>query len=161
MTVNAVSKPVLAAVSDRRSQVVKPFLLSGVDLMEVARFEREAARRGDSVVEELFSAGELAWCRHRRRAAEGYAMAYAAKEALFKALGTGKVGRMAWQDVAVAWPAGSAQPAMTLSGETAVVAAELGAAGFHVSLACTRQLAVAWVTVTGTDTRRESVGSSQ
>ena len=88
-------------------------------------------------------------------------MAYAAKEALFKALGTGKVGRMAWHDVAIAWPADSAQPTLTLAGETAAVAADMGAAGFHVSLACTRELAVAWVTVTGTDTRRESVGSSQ
>ena len=71
----------------------------GVDLIEVARFEREVDRRGQSLAEELFSAGELAWCRRRRRAAEGYAMAWAAKEALFKALGTGKVGRMAWHDV--------------------------------------------------------------
>ena len=75
---------------------VPVILGSGVDLMEVARFEREVARRGEGLVEELFSAGELAWCRRRRRPAEGYAMAYAAKEALFKALGTGKVGRMAW-----------------------------------------------------------------
>jgi holo-[acyl-carrier protein] synthase len=126
---------------------------SGIDLMEVARFEREVARRGGSLVEELFSAGELAWCRRRRRAAEGYAMAYAAKEALFKALGTGKVGRMAWHDIEIAWPADSAQPAMALSGETAVVAADMGAAGFHVSLACTRELAVGWVVVTGFGTR--------
>ena len=49
-------------------------------------------------------------------------MAYAAKEALFKALGTGKVGRMAWSDIEVAWPDGSARPTMTLAGETAAVA---------------------------------------
>ena len=79
---------------------------SGVDLIEVARFEREAARRGQSLIEELFSAPELAWCRRRRRPAEGYAMGDAAKEALYKALGTGKVGRMAWSDVEIAWPRG-------------------------------------------------------
>ena len=122
---------------------------SGIDLMEVARFEREVARRGDSLVEELFSAGELAWCRRGRRAAEGYAMAYAAKEALFKALGTGKVGRMAWHDVAIAWPAGAAQPTMTLSGETAVVAGQLAAADIHCAVTATREHAVAWVVVAG------------
>jgi len=131
----------------------------GVDLMEVARFEREVARRGDGLVEELFSPSELAWCRRRRRAAEGYAMAYAAKEALFKALGTGKVGRMAWSDIELAWPAGHARASMTLTGEAAVVADSLGVAGVHVSMACTRTLAVAWVVVA--DRRRESVVSSQ
>ena len=110
----------------------------GVDLMEVARFEREVARRGDGLTEELFSPSELAWCRRRRRAAEGYAMAYAAKEALFKALGTGKVGRMAWSDIEIAWPAGARQAPMTLAGETAAVAADDGVTGVHVSLACTK-----------------------
>ncbi|MFO7693897.1 MAG: holo-ACP synthase [Vicinamibacterales bacterium] len=122
---------------------------SGVDLMEVARFDREVARRGQSLVEELFSAGELAWCRRRRRAAEGYAMAYAAKEALFKALGTGKVGRMAWHDVAMGWPEGASQPAITLAGETAEVAAAMGVAGLHVAVTATREHAVAWVVVEG------------
>jgi holo-[acyl-carrier protein] synthase len=132
---------------------------SGVDLMEVARFEREVTRRGDGLVEELFSASELAWCRRRRRAAEGYAMAYAAKEALFKALGTGKVGRMAWHDVDVAWPEGASQPTMALAGESAVVAAAMGVSAVHLATALTKTLAVAWVVVA--DRRRESVVSSQ
>ena len=134
---------------------------SGVDLIEVARFEREAARRGQSLAEELFSAGELAWCRRRRRAAEGYAIAYAAKEALFKALGTGKVGRMAWQDIAVAWPEGAARPAMALASETAEVARQLGVTGVYCAVSHTCEYAVAWVVVTGVDRRRDSVVSSQ
>ena len=121
----------------------------GVDLMDVARFEQEVARRGDCLIDELFSATERAWCRRRRRAAEGYAMTYAAKEALFKALGTGKAGRMAWGDIEVAWPATGGRPTVALSGETAAVAEEMGVAELHASLACTRTLAVAWVVATG------------
>jgi holo-[acyl-carrier protein] synthase len=117
--------------------------------MEVARFEREVARRGDGLTQELFSASELAWCRRRRRAAEGYAMVYAAKEALFKALGTGKVGRMAWGDIEIAWPAGAARPTLTLSGETAKAAKGTGATGVHVTMTSTRKLGAAWVVVTG------------
>ncbi len=113
--------------------------------MEVARFEQEAASRGDSLIEELFSPAERAWCLSRRRPAEGHAMVYAAKEALFKALSTGKVGRMAWRDVEVVWPDGPARPVMTLSGETAAVAAEMGATGVHVAVTATREQAVAWV----------------
>jgi len=122
---------------------------SGVDLIEIDRFEREAARRGDALIEELFSERERAWCRRRRRPAEGHAMLYAAKEGLFKALGTGKVGRMAWHDVELAWPEGAAAPAMTLAGVTAEAAASMGVAGVHVAVAATRAHAVAWVVLEG------------
>ena len=121
---------------------------SGVDLMEVARFEQEVARRGGGPVDELFGPGELAWCRRRRRACEGYAMAYAAKEALFKALGTGKVGRMRWSDIAVAWPEGAVRPALTLSGETAAAAEKIGATRVLVTMTSTRDFGVAWVVLT-------------
>jgi len=121
----------------------------GVDLMEVARFEQEVRRRGDGLIAELFSAGEVAWCRRRRRAAEGYAMAYAAKEALFKALGTGKVGRMAWSDVEVAWPATGGRPTMTLAGETAAEAERRGVTAVHVALTSCREYGVAWVMAAG------------
>jgi holo-[acyl-carrier protein] synthase len=122
---------------------------SGVDLIDVGRFEREVARRGQALIEELFSEGERAWCRRRRRPAEGHAMLYAAKEALFKALGTGKVGRMAWHDVEVAWHGGTARPAMTLTGETAAVAEASRVAAVHVAVTTTREHAVAWVVLQG------------
>ena len=125
----------------------------GVDLADVARFEREVARRGDALIEELFSASERAWCRRRRRAAEGYAMDYAAKEAVFKALGTGKVGRMAWHDIDVAWPEGAAGPTVTLTGETAAVAEGMGVRAVRLAVATTREHAVGWVVLTGFETR--------
>lgn len=129
--------------------IVKPFLGCGVDLMAVGRFEREVASRGDSLIEELFGPAERAWCRRRRRPGEGYAMAYAAKEALFKALGTGKAGRMAWHDIEVAWADGGAGPVITLSGETALVAEEIGATRFHLAVATSREYGVAWVVLEG------------
>jgi holo-[acyl-carrier protein] synthase len=153
MTVPAVPKHGPAVGSDGRPNALTPFLSCGLDLMPIVRLEREVACRGDSLIEELFQPAELAWCRRRRRAAEGYALAYASKEALFKALGTGKAGRMAWHDVEVAWPDGSAQPAMMLAGETAAVAAAMGVSGVHLSLASTKALAVAWVMLTGFGTR--------
>ena len=121
----------------------------GVDLMEVARFEREVIRRGGNLMGELFRASELAWCRRLRRPAEGYAMGFAAKEALFKALGTGKVGRMAWSDVEIAWPEAAGRPVATLTGETAKAADSLGVTRVHLALARSRGYGVAWVVVTG------------
>lgn len=149
MSEGAGSRPVPAARGSRPARPPKPFLSCGIDLIEVARFEREIARRGDGLVEDLFGPGELAWCRRRRRASEAYAMAFAAKEALFKALGTGMTGRMRWGDIAMAWPGGARCPTMTLSGETAAVAAEMGVRGVHVAVTCTREHAAALVVVTG------------
>jgi holo-[acyl-carrier protein] synthase len=126
----------------------------GLDLMGIARFEREVARRGGGLIEELFSAAELAWCRRRRRPAEGYAMAYAAKEALFKALGTGKAGRMAWSDIEVEWSAGAARPTITLAGETGAAAGRTGVTAVHLTMAATREHAVAAVVLEGE--RREA-----
>jgi holo-[acyl-carrier protein] synthase len=119
----------------------------GVDLIEVARFERELSLRGTDLLDELFNPAELERCRARRRPEEGYAMGFAAKEACFKALGTGKIGAMAWRDIDVVQGASRAHPAVTLTGETAAVAASLGVAQVHLALTTTRERAVAWVIV--------------
>jgi holo-[acyl-carrier protein] synthase len=121
----------------------------GLDLMDVGRLEREVARRGGSLLGELFSPRELALCQSRRRPAEGYAMGYAAKEALFKALGTGKIGRMAWHDVEVSWEKTGSRAAMVLAGETARTASSMGVTAVRLALAATREQAVAWVITLG------------
>ena len=128
----------------------------GVDLMEVARFERDVSQRGTDLLDELFSPAELVRCRARRRPSEGYAMGFAAKEACFKALGTGKIGAMGWKDVEVVWAGGVVRPAITLAGETASVAASLGVARVHLALTCTREFGAAWVVATGRRCRTSS-----
>jgi holo-[acyl-carrier protein] synthase len=121
----------------------------GIDLIEVARFERELSLRGTDLLDDLFNPAELERCRARRRPEEGYAMGFAAKEACFKALGTGKIGAMTWRDIDVAQGASRAHPAVTLAGETAAVAASLGVTRVHLALTMTREQAVAWVIVSG------------
>jgi holo-[acyl-carrier protein] synthase len=76
-------------------------------------------------------------------------MVYAAKEALFKALGTGKTGRMAWSDIEIRGPGAEGRPEMTLSGETAAEAERTGVTGVHLALAGCRDYGVAWVVVSG------------
>jgi holo-[acyl-carrier protein] synthase len=96
----------------------------GVDLIEVGRIERELTRRGGDPFDDLFTPDELAWCRRRRRPAEGYALGFAAKEAIVKALGTGLAGSMAWTDMRIDWT--GARPAVALRGGTATVAEAMG-----------------------------------
>src|SRR5439155_6859329 len=84
------------------------------------------------------------YCRGQHRPWVHLAARFAAREAMFKALGTGLAGDMAFRDVAVVRdPAGG--PALTLSGTTARVLAREGFARSALSLAHTRSHAIAAV----------------
>ena len=125
---------------------------SGIDLIEVSRFEREASRRGTGLFEEAFTGAERAQWGTLTHPARGFAMGWAAKEACWKALGTGKIGGMAWHDIEVSWMPPS-HPAVTLRGETAAAAEQLGVTHIVLSLACTKSRAVAWALIQGSGTR--------
>jgi len=121
----------------------------GIDLIEVARFERERVRRGGDSFDEVLTPSEMGRSQSLRRPVRGYAAGFAAKEACFKALGTGKVGAMSWRDVEVGREEG--RDTVTLSGETAEVARGLGVDEIHLSLASTRAHVVAWVVTSRRD----------
>jgi holo-[acyl-carrier protein] synthase len=114
----------------------------------VARVEREASRPGLDLLDELFTPAERAAAASAHRPGRRYAAGYAVKEACFKALGTGKVGRMAWRDIEVTAPRGGAL-SVALSGETARVALEHGVGRVLATVSVTRDCAVAWVVAVG------------
>ena len=87
----------------------------GVDLVQVTRIERAVARHGDRFLARVFTAGEIAYCRDKSWAAAGFALRFAAKEAVSKALSTGWAGDFAWKDVEVTNDP-SGQPRVTLNG---------------------------------------------
>lgn len=74
---------------------------TGVDIVEVARFERFVAERNEALLDRLFTPAEREYCRPRRACAQHYAARFAAKEAFVKALGMGIREGIGWQDVEV------------------------------------------------------------
>ncbi len=116
----------------------------GLDLVDIARFERELSRHGEGLLLAVLTVSERTRAAALPRPASGAAVVFAAKEACLKALGTGLVGRMSWQDMSLAVDRGSV-PRLTLEGETARVAAGLGVTRIHTTLALTRNQAMAWV----------------
>lgn len=58
----------------------------GVDLVEIARI-RQALRR-PRFVKKIFSTREIAYCRRRKNFAQHFAVRFAAKEAVWKAIAT-------------------------------------------------------------------------
>lgn len=112
----------------------------GVDIVEIERM-REALARRPRMKERLFSEDERAYCEKRNKPEIHYAMRFAAKEAVLKALGTGFSG-MRFRDVEVVRD-DSGRPIPRLTGRAAAVAEAAGVVEMHLSLSFTHTNAVA------------------
>jgi holo-[acyl-carrier protein] synthase len=112
----------------------------GVDIVEIDRMKLALERR-PRLKERLFSAEEREYCDKRGRPEVHYALRFAAKEAVLKALGTGFAG-MKFTDVEVSREM-SGRPVPRLSGRAAERAEELGIVEMHLSLSFTHTTAVA------------------
>ena len=103
-------------------------VLTGLDIVDVDRFERLLARRGERLLLRLFTESE-----RRAARAESLAARFAAKEAVLKLLGTGLSAGMTWHDVEVeTGPRG--EPRVVLTGGAERRARELGLGPISVSL---------------------------
>jgi holo-[acyl-carrier protein] synthase len=112
----------------------------GVDIVEIERM-REAIERRPRIKERLFSEQERRYCDKRSKPEVHYALRFAAKEAVLKALGTGFSG-MRFTDVEVVREA-NGRPVPKLSGRAAEYAEQLGVVEMHLSLSFTHTTAVA------------------
>lgn len=73
----------------------------GTDIIEVLRIEK-AILRSPRFCEKIFTGKEQGYCNSRNNAKfESYAARYAAKEAFFKALGTGYRNGFAFNDIEI------------------------------------------------------------
>ena len=114
----------------------------GIDIVDCGRLAAIVERHGDRFLRRIFTPGELAYCRGRKREVEHLAGRFAAKEAVLKALGTGWRNGINWTDVEVV-NAPSGQPGIRLAGRCREVADELGIARVLISLSHIETHAVA------------------
>ena len=113
----------------------------GVDIVEIDRM-RTALARHPRMRERIFSEAERAYCDKRNKPEIHYAMRFAAKEAVLKALGTGFSNGIRFTDVEVLRD-DRGRPIPKLSGRAAEYAAEAGVLELHLSLSFTHSNAVA------------------
>ena len=109
----------------------------GIDLIEIERIETALERR-PALAERLFTEGELAYARERRRPGRHLAARFAAKEAAIKALGGRAVAPRQIEVV------GGAPPRLELHGQAAERARDAGIE-LAVSLTHSREIAAASV----------------
>lgn len=119
----------------------------GIDIIENPRFAR-AMSRHPGLVERVFTPEERKYCSSRPNPVQHYAVRFAAKEAVGKALGTGV---RCWREIEIG---SGGKPAVRISGRMERIAKQSGAAGLAVSLSHADRVSVAVAVAAKTQERR-------
>ena len=117
----------------------------GTDLMEVDRIAEKINKRS-GFREMVFSKTEIAYCESKTNKFEHYAARFAAKEAFFKALGTGWLSGTHFNEVEITNDE-SGKPALVLLDETKKTLSPFGIRKILVSLSHLKEIASAVVII--------------
>ncbi len=118
----------------------------GTDIAEVARIANSI--ENNSFKEKVFSKAEIVYCEGKVNKAESYAARFAAKEAFFKALGTGWRGGVAFNEVEVVNDE-LGKPSINVIGTTADLIKDRNIKNIHVSLSHIKEIAMATIILEG------------
>jgi holo-[acyl-carrier protein] synthase len=119
-------------------------LRSGIDLIEIERFQRVLERFGDRFLRRVFTPQEL---EESRRDPASLAARFAAKEAVSKALGTG-IGVVTWHEIEIRrGPA--REPILHLYGAASELAQKQNLTTWSISLSHSQHYAIALVVAMG------------
>lgn len=117
----------------------------GIDMIEVERVQHNISKDA-GFKEMIFSAAEMEYCEAKATKYEHYAARFAAKEAFFKALGSGWAEGTHFNEVEIL-PSANGRPQLVLSGQTKQTIAALGRFTFSVSLSHLKTIATAIVII--------------
>jgi holo-[acyl-carrier protein] synthase len=117
----------------------------GIDLIEVERVAEKISKKS-GFKELVFSPAEINYCEAKTNKYEHYAARFAAKEAFFKAIGTGWINGTAFNEVEIINNE-TGKPEMSFLGKTAVSVAEMKLGKIAVSLSHVKSMASAVVII--------------
>ena len=115
-----------------------PEIVTGIDLIEIERFQSAIDRHGERLLNKIFTPLELSDVGDKPAS---LAARFAAKEAVAKSLGTG-IGPISWQELEII-RADTGQPILLLAGAAAQLASQRGLSNWSISLSHTQTHAVA------------------
>lgn len=116
----------------------------GVDLCEVARMKAELARNEGGFRDSVFTPAEIDYCLKKRSPDRHFAARFAAKEAVWKALGTGAPDAGAFRDAEI-FVGSDGAPRLVPHGRLKAAAEARAVRRIWVSLTHTREHAIASV----------------
>jgi holo-[acyl-carrier protein] synthase len=117
----------------------------GLDIIEVERIA-EKINKESGFREMVFSKTEIAYCESKTNKFEHYAARFAAKEAFFKALGTGCLKGTHFNEIEIT-NSESGKPSLVLLDETKKTLSPLGISKILVSLSHLKSIASAVVII--------------
>lgn len=120
----------------------------GVDIVEIEKLRLAMVRRGERLRNRAFTSAEIRYCEERANQYQHYAARFAAKEAAFKAIGTGWRDGIGWHDAEVKNEL-SGKPNLILTGRASELARRMGTQHIWLSLSHTDRYAVAQVVLEG------------
>ena len=122
----------------------------GIDIVETARIRRALDRWGQPYLRRIFTSREIAYCLSKADPPQHFAARFAAKEAVFKALGARRPRAFSWRWIEVLNDE-DGKPFLCLSERFRAGQSDSpGPLNFHVSITHTTHLAAA-VVVTSAD----------
>jgi holo-[acyl-carrier protein] synthase len=120
----------------------------GVDLVSIPRMRTTIDRWQERFVDRVFTDDEITYCRARRDPAPHFAARFAAKEAGFKALGTGLQLGVRWRELEVRREREEA-PTLVLSGRAREIGLARGGSRVLLSLTHDGEYALAQAILVG------------
>src|SRR6478672_1468052 len=114
----------------------------GSHILECVRVRKLIDRHGDVFLLQVYTERETRYCTCKRQATEQFTALWAAKEAVFRSLGTAWKRGVAWTDVEIVCDNGS-PPRVEVSGATRERMESLGVARFLLTTATCRAYATA------------------
>lgn len=74
-------------------------ILIGTDIVEIERIKQNITKRENRFLDKIFTKGEIEYCESKNiQKFQSYAVRFAAKEAIYKALSDYIVGEYSWKD---------------------------------------------------------------
>jgi holo-[acyl-carrier protein] synthase len=117
----------------------------GIDIIEVERIEAKIGKES-GFRELVFSENEILYCDSKKNKFQHYAARFAAKEAFFKALGTGWLEGTLFNEIEI-MNNEEGKPGLVLLGSTLQTIVEMGIVKILVSLSHVKKMATAVVII--------------
>lgn len=117
---------------------------NGIDIIEVERIENSL--KNNRFRDKIFTKKEIAYCKSKKKSVESYAARFAAKEAFFKALGTGWRSGFSFLEIEICNNE-MGKPILKIAGKIKYYLEDKGKFRFHLSLSHLKEFAIAQVII--------------
>ena len=115
----------------------------GTDIVRIDRIQHNI-EINERFAERIYTQLEIEYCKSKASLYQSFAVRFAAKEAMMKALGTGWDGKVNWTDIEIL-NTESGKPMINLTGGALNQYRKLGIKEAHISLSHEREYAIAYV----------------